>query len=259
MSFTLDHVVVAVTDLDRAIADWRNLGFTVTPGGDHTNGVSHNALVVFADGTYFELIAYRAPVPENRWWRRLTESGEGFVDFALLPASIARDADAARARGLDLVGPSPGGRLRPDGVRLDWQVARPATADLPFWCADVTPRALRVPEGDGRLHANGVVGIARVTVAVRDLAASAARWRRLLGDGAVRVAGALVAVDLADTRVELVDARDAGAAAHLAGRGEGVVRVALAGLRAERLDPAASHGAALTIEPAAARAGGAPP
>jgi hypothetical protein len=33
---------------------------------------------------------------------------------------------------------------------------------LPFWCGDVTPRSLRVPEGAHRQHANGVQGIALV-------------------------------------------------------------------------------------------------
>ncbi|RYE55135.1 MAG: VOC family protein, partial [Rhizobiaceae bacterium] len=148
MGFSLDHVVIAVTNLDRAVADYRSLGFTVYPGGVHHGGVSHNALVIFADGSYFELIAYLKEVPEVRWWQVLSRSGEGLVDFALLPENTIRDLEMARSRGLDLVGPIDGGRMRTDGVRLDWQIVRPKTTDLPFWCGDVTPRHLRVPEGD---------------------------------------------------------------------------------------------------------------
>ena len=84
-----------------------------------------------------------------RWWNVLSTAGEGFVDFALLPEDIERDAAAARDRGLDLEGPMAGGRLRPDGARLDWQNVRPKTNDLPFWCSDVTPR----PAGSGRRDA----------------------------------------------------------------------------------------------------------
>src|SRR5262249_39708681 len=69
--FRLDHVVIAVSDLDQAIADYRRLGFTVNPGGVHHGGASHNALVVFADGSYFELIAYMKPSPDVRWWKLL--------------------------------------------------------------------------------------------------------------------------------------------------------------------------------------------
>ena len=66
--FRLDHIVIAVADLDSAIADYRKLGFTVFPGGTHHGGASQNALVVFADGSYFELIAYLKPSPDVRWF-----------------------------------------------------------------------------------------------------------------------------------------------------------------------------------------------
>ena len=61
----LDHIVIAVADLDTAIADFRSLGFTVQPGGRHPGRTSHNALIVFADGAYFELIAWTAPAPQE--------------------------------------------------------------------------------------------------------------------------------------------------------------------------------------------------
>ena len=45
MSLTLDHVVILVTDLGRAIEDYASLGFTVRRGGVHAVGATHNALV----------------------------------------------------------------------------------------------------------------------------------------------------------------------------------------------------------------------
>ena len=51
MAFSLDHVVIAVSDIKTTITDYRTLGFTVYPGGVHHGGVSHNALVMFADGS----------------------------------------------------------------------------------------------------------------------------------------------------------------------------------------------------------------
>jgi catechol 2,3-dioxygenase-like lactoylglutathione lyase family enzyme len=247
MAFALDHVVIAVNDLDRAVADYQSLGFTVYPGGVHHGGVSHNALVVFADGAYFEIIAYREAAPANRWWRVLTTAGEGIVDFAVLPENTERDLQAARARGLDVEGPTPGGRLRPDGVRLDWQIVRPATTDLPFWCGDVTPRELRVPEGAIRHHANGVTGISALRILVADLAASIGRFKALVGPGAVSVDNGIPRISINKTVFELVGPDREDARRRLAARGEGVLSLKLRGSAARALEVKLLHGADLTI------------
>ena len=52
---------------------------TVVPGGTHADGATHNALVVFADGAYIELPAWRAPAPEERWWQQLQQTALGTV------------------------------------------------------------------------------------------------------------------------------------------------------------------------------------
>lgn len=183
----LDHVVIAVRELDRAIAGCEAAGFTVVPGGRHPGRNTRNALVVFEDGSYLELITYTAPSPGERWWRELDAHGEGFVDFALLPQDLPATVARAKSRGVDdITGPLPGGRVRPDGERVEWQTARQARHDLPFLCADLTPRALRVPEGEVRRHRNGVAGIAQVTVAVADVQRSLSRYGAFLGDEAVR-------------------------------------------------------------------------
>jgi catechol 2,3-dioxygenase-like lactoylglutathione lyase family enzyme len=247
MAFALDHVVIAVNDLDGAVADYQSLGFTVYPGGVHHGGVSHNALVVFADGAYFEIIAYREAAPANRWWQVLTTAGEGIVDFAVLPENTERDLQAARARGLDVEGPTPGGRLRPDGVRLDWQIVRPATTDLPFWCGDVTPRELRVPEGAIRHHANGVTGISALRILVADLAASIGRFKALVGPDAVSVDNGIPRISINKTVFELVGPDSEDARRRLAARGEGVLSLKLRGSAARALEVKLLHGADLTI------------
>ena len=173
----IDHIVILVDDLDQAVQTYTDVGFTVVPGGEHTGGATHNALVAFQDNSYLELIAFKRPDPGHRW------SGKwpGIVDFALLPDAIADDLDAARRRGVDYQGPLPGGRLRPDGQQVDWQLGLPPAPGLPFLCGDVTPRALRVPSGAAQEHANGALGVARVYVAVQDLVTSAAEYEALLG------------------------------------------------------------------------------
>lgn len=177
----IDHIVILVKDLAQASADYAALGFTVIPGGEHTGGATHNSLVAFADGSYLELIAFKREAPEHRWWQYTLSHGEGLIDFALLPTDIENDLLAARQRGLEIEGPFPGGRERPDGQQIKWQTGAPLTPDLPFLCADVTPRELRVPSGDAWVHPNGVTAIARLGVVTHDLPASIEHYNALLG------------------------------------------------------------------------------
>jgi catechol 2,3-dioxygenase-like lactoylglutathione lyase family enzyme len=221
----VDHLVILVRDLARAIADYQSLGFVVVPGGVHADGKTHNALISFADGAYLELIAFKAEAPGHFWWRHVAV-GAGLIDFALLPSDTVADVAAARARGLEIDGPNPGGRSRPDGVRLEWQMARPASPELPFLCGDVTPRDLRVPGSDSWGHANGVTGLAQVSVAVRDLDASAERYAALLGSRPLFDLGCRV-FNLGLTRIVLrspghSEPESEQIAARLDARGEGV-------------------------------------
>ena len=270
VKFRLDHVVIAVADLAVAIADYGAMGFTVLPGGRHPGRTSENALVVFDDGAYLELIAWPQPGPAERWYNVLAKHGEGFMDFALIPSDVPRAIDEAKARGLALNGPIEGGRVRPDGARLEWRTGRQTTFDLPFLCGDVTPRELRVPEGDVRRHANGAQGIATVTSAVFDIDASVRRYRALLGEGA-RVAdpvvlpalGVRVAIIELGTSAAIVLASPSGVPAmqappfanelaqRLERRGEGPCALAIrtAGGTRRFLDLALSHGAPIEIGP----------
>jgi catechol 2,3-dioxygenase-like lactoylglutathione lyase family enzyme len=232
MIVQLDHLVIAVADLAQAMADYTRLGFTVVAGGEHPGGATHNALVAFADGTYLELLAFLAPNPAHRWWGR----GLGLIDFALLPDDTAAVVAAAKAQGLALIGPNTGGRVRPDGVRLIWQTALAPMPGLPFLCGDVTPRSLRLPDPASWHHANGARGIARLTVAVADLAVAAAHYHALLGSPP-RPTASGVAFRLAGATIALTPA--AGAAGPVAAH----IRATSPGA----LDRQLAHGAALEL------------
>jgi catechol 2,3-dioxygenase-like lactoylglutathione lyase family enzyme len=267
MSLTLDHLVILVDNLEKTIADYTVLGFTVQRGGIHADGATHNALVGFADGSYLELIAFLKPSPTHRWSRANDPGIEGFVDFALLPSSVGQVVDAARSRGLMYSGPIEGGRVRPDGERLAWQIGTPPTADLPFLCGDITPRALRVREGDVRAHPNGAQGVASVTLLVRSLATSLERYRALLGQEATRAARSLsvqglgvriATLALGSTTLVLVspDPHDDDPAASalrrvLASRGEVLLGISLpstAALQATLLPLPLTHGARIELD-----------
>lgn len=174
----LDHLVILVNDLAAAVSNYEQLGFTVTPGGTHADGLTHNALITFRDGTYLELIAFvdAADPRDNQWgWRALgtkvIERGGGLIDYCAASDDLVSEVVALRERGLQVKDPTEGGRQRPDGQTLVWRSARfwQAGHELPFLIQDVTPRELRVPGGPATEHANGAIGIRQLTIAVADL------------------------------------------------------------------------------------------
>ena len=98
----LDHIPVAVRDLDRATQHYRALGFTLKPGRMHTDGIRNNH-VKFKDGSGIELISPPAkPVDRltSGYLSRITEGdGPAFLSFH------ARDTNklsvALRAASID--------------------------------------------------------------------------------------------------------------------------------------------------------------
>ena len=183
MPLSIDHIVIAVRDLAQASADYAEAGFTVTPGGWHTDRATHNSLISFADGSYFELIAFAEPDREqpHKWWPRFAK-GEGTVDFAMLSTDLAAEAERLRAAGLTAEGPVEGGRERPDGKRLAWRnVTLGTEVPLPFVIEDVTPRELRVPPAPATEHGLGVTGVAGLVMLAPDLEAASQAYHALLG------------------------------------------------------------------------------
>ncbi|CAA9552558.1 MAG: hypothetical protein AVDCRST_MAG33-1006 [uncultured Thermomicrobiales bacterium] len=188
----IDHIVIGVRDLDQAVADYTTLGFTVVPGGTHTGGVTHNALVGFADGSYFELIAFVDPDTraDHRWWDAIA-AGEGVIDFAVATDDASAEAARIAGEGLANDGAIDGGRQRPDGQQVGWRnlvVPGGAPAAGPFLIEDRTPRELRVPSGPEAVHPGGFQAIDGLTVVVEDLQAARRLYTVLLDDDGVEVA-----------------------------------------------------------------------
>jgi len=178
-----DHVVLVVPGLAAAVAEHRERGFTVTPGGEHSGGLTHNALVGFQEGTYLELLAFHdlATARGKHSWAPVAERGGGWADFALLSDDLRQDVAALG----DLVArpPEDGGRTRPDGIRVAWRVAR-LEKPLPFVIEDLTARELRVPGGDAAKHANRTTGLAGIVLGATDPARVTERYAVLRGRGA---------------------------------------------------------------------------
>lgn len=257
MARAIDHVVVAVENLTDAIQDYDRLGFTVTIGGDHAHRGSHNALITFQDRSYIELIAFKRepPVKDNTWWD-LLQIGEGLVDFALVSDDLLSELESLESEGFTITGPMEGGRIRTDGVRIAWRLARLNSAGserLPFVIDDITDRDLRVPLGDDAVHPNCVTGIAGVTVAVTSLPGAGTLYRGLLGEA--HAAGDALRFSVGEQFVQLIEPADSESeiARFVASRGSGPFRVTLRGPspptgNAQELDPALMHSARLVVE-----------
>jgi catechol 2,3-dioxygenase-like lactoylglutathione lyase family enzyme len=256
----IDHVVILADDLDRAVEQYRGLGFTVTPGGRHAR-FTHNALVVFHDGSYLELIAfYEQPQPgstdTHRWHKHLATGG-GLVDFALVAPNLNVVIADADTRGVRFGGPLQGQRTRPDNVQLQWQTGQAEgenVGSLPFLIEDVTDRELRVPS-DATEHRNTVRGIRSLVVAVRDLDAAVRRYQALLGreqpsgeglpnledaDGVYFLVGA--------HRIDVAAPTGPGALAdHLSRHGEGPFELSLLARDTVDINPAQASGARIRL------------
>ena len=95
----IDHVPLAVLDLEQASSTYRKLGFSLKPGRPHANGI-RNAHVKFPDGSGIELITATRALDElsTRYLNALS-LGEGpvFVSFhARSSADLERALSTAR-------------------------------------------------------------------------------------------------------------------------------------------------------------------
>jgi catechol 2,3-dioxygenase-like lactoylglutathione lyase family enzyme len=180
MLLGIDHIVIAVRDLDTAARNYEELGFTVVPGGRHPVG-THNALISFPDGSYIEIIAFYRPNADHRWWKPL-QRGEGLVDFCMQTNDLLGDTLKLRKAGVAINDPVPWSRTRPDGYQLKWllSLAREGHRGVaPFLIQDETPREERIPQQTA--HENSAIGIGAVTVAVDDLATVSLWYKNVLG------------------------------------------------------------------------------
>jgi hypothetical protein len=121
--------VIAVRDLDRAAADFRALGFTLTPRGYHSIG-SENHCIMFGS-TYIELLA--APVA-HPWLDYYRSFGEGLAAVALATAdadAAARELPGAKAP-MELSRPVEGGVARFRLVQIE-------NVPYMFVCQHLTP------------------------------------------------------------------------------------------------------------------------
>lgn len=188
-----DHVILGGPDLSALAKAFRALGFTLTPKGVHAGKGTANHCVMFA-ATYVELLGIDDPAAATGRLAEAARSRSGGLGVVYGGA-----ADEARAH-LDAAG------LGPDGPH---DLSRPLTLDgvtdivrfrnvllpkhrlsplLQFVCEHVTPQLTRARH-EWELHANGVVALTEIVLAVPDVAAAADEARALFGADRVSQSG----------------------------------------------------------------------
>lgn len=186
MSFTrIDHVMIAVPELDQGIDTYARLGFNVQPGGEHPGKGTHNA-IAFNEEDYLELIAIRDrdEYARGRVWGGLIELAErgGGLRFLIVQSDdLHADVAAMRARGVEVGDVAEGERRTPSGAQRRWKLAMLGPRNpLPvFFIEHITPLAERRPAGAA--HPNGAYRTERAYIAVSDLAAEVDTYSRVLG------------------------------------------------------------------------------
>jgi hypothetical protein len=186
MALLLDHIILAVNDLAEGMDDYRALGFNVIPGGVHSNGATHNALICFEDGTYIELLAATGNIPQLGLidFSPLLKRGEGLVGFALRSDNLEQDVARLQTAKVALGPIILGERQREDGTVVQWRVCLLNGSFAPCLIEDVTPHHLRVPNDPAiTSHTNRALGLNGLTILVRNISASAARYTLLFEQG----------------------------------------------------------------------------
>ena len=178
----IDHVVIAVRDLDRAQETYSRLGFTLTPRGFHTLGSANHCIMFGSD--YVELLALPRQHPAMRYYANFLARGEGLAALALAGA----DADAAYAElvadGIDADAPldfSRPVRLVEGEHDAAFRIVQLPPAQTPgcrsFVCQHLTRDLVWRPEY--QTHALGATGLAALAVVVEDPPSSAGDYARL--------------------------------------------------------------------------------
>ena len=183
----LDHLVIFVPSLAQGIAHFKALGFEVIEGGQHD--ATENALIVFQDHTYIELLALKRdrtrPLirmaaalgliktisrrKRDVSWRLLkwVSQGYGSIDWCIRVG----DVDAVLAKWANADAPGLGSRSfsrkRTDGALAEWRLGSLKNNDLPLLLSDLTRMHQRLPSPP-RQHANGATGIRKLWVATQD-------------------------------------------------------------------------------------------
>jgi hypothetical protein len=119
----LDHILVGSPDLNKGIAFIEErTGVRAAFGGVHPGAGTRNALLSLGNSRYLEIIAPDPKQPATGDKRNLRSLEEPvLVGWAQHPGDIETFAQRLKGEGVEVIGPQPGSRKRPDGRVLNWK------------------------------------------------------------------------------------------------------------------------------------------
>ncbi|MCY4528243.1 MAG: VOC family protein [Chloroflexi bacterium] len=184
----IDHVLIAVRDLDAAKDTFETLGFKVTPEGRHPGRGTSNRLVVFG-GEYLELISVHDP--DGDLFRpnlpSFLDSREGLFIFSMGTPDVHGRARSVREAGVLITDPVKGSRQAADGTTAySWTQAEIDPEAMPgsqtfFIQHDHTIEERYTDPPDPTSHPNGVLGISSLSLAVKDADSASRHWTEVFG------------------------------------------------------------------------------
>ncbi len=200
----LDHALIGVRDLEAARAQWRRLGFALTPRGRHIGWGTGNYCIMFRDD-YLELLGIVDPAQPVQGLDALLAVREGLLGLAFTAADgMAAAETAMAAAGIAGEGPQALSRRLelPEGtVEPAFRVLHPDPPDAlgvrGFVCEHLTPELMRQPAW--LAHPNTARRLRVVTAAVPTPMSLFGPWRELAGATQVVGGGGGVTVRLGET------------------------------------------------------------
>lgn len=217
MSLHLDHVLVAVHDLDRSTDTYATkLGFTLTSEGSHPGRGTHNRLIVFGS-EYLELIAVRDSSEGvfRQSMLDLLKHREGLYMFAMGSTDLSREIEEMRRRGVEVGEQAVGNREgRSGSPGYSWEAAPLPKQTTPGSETFIIQHHVSISgrySEESKRHPNGVVGVESLALAVTDVRAAAKTWEHVLGYAPQSVeeraseGGYRARFQLGDLKLDLVD------------------------------------------------------
>ena len=195
-----DHVVITVRDLDAAAAQWRKLGFTLSPRGTHSPQMGSGNYTIMFGEDYLELLGVLHETEQNKPTREFLKNREGIERTAFTTDDAAAGAADLAARGFTPLGPVHFGRPvdLPNGGKSEakfnvfrWPLSESPGGMRIFACQHLTRNTVWIPEL--QKHANGASRIVTIEILSTDPKAAADHMSRLIdqpvssADGAFRV------------------------------------------------------------------------
>jgi hypothetical protein len=208
----IDHAVVMVKDLDQAAANYKRLGFTVSPRGTHSAHMGSGNYTIMFDPDYMELLGVLTPTEHNAPARAFLErSGEGIERVAFTAVDSGEGAEEIRARGYPPVGPTdferpvtmPNGTISSAKFRtFQWPTAEAPGGVRIFACQHKTRETVWIPEL--MQHANGARRLKQVVIVSPEPAKDAAHLSRMIDRDVRNEADGAVAVPSGADRADFV-------------------------------------------------------